>query len=198
MKTIIYFVRHAPYQNPDRLVPGRIPGYRLDEAGIKKAKRVGEYLQKNSKAKYIYTSPLERAYETADIVATFLPKAKIAHAYELTEIDATQWQAYKLENLFKNHYYEEYLENPSSTQITENLDSLAKRVEDFTLSLCNKHQGEEVICVSHKDPITVLRLKLEGKPLNLLNNYRVDMASISKFTFADNCRFTDFEYKTFE
>lgn len=198
MNTIIYFVRHAPYQNPDRLVPGRIPGYHLDETGVKKAKRVGEYLQKNSTARRIYTSPLERAYETAGIIASFLPEAKIAHAYELTEIDATQWQAYKLEDLFKNHYYEEYLGNPNSTEITENLDALAKRIENFALSLCNEHQGEEIICVSHKDPITVLRLKLEGRPLNLLNNYRVDMASVSKFTFADNCHFTGFEYKTFE
>lgn len=197
MNTQIYFVRHAHYKNPQSLVPGRIPGYNLDELGIVKARKLGEYFQK-IKPSLIYTSPLERAFETADIIAAFIPEVKLDHVYELTEVDAAQWQAYKLEDLFTNHYYEEYINKPNSSEIAENLNSLSDRIVKFTNKICIENKGQSVVCVSHKDPITVLRLSLEKKPLTLLNHYRVDMASISHFTFDDRNRFISFEYKTID
>ncbi len=196
MDTTIYFVRHSIYENPQRLVPGRIPGYHLSKEGIAKAKRAGEYL-KETKSKHIYTSPLERTFETADIIASFLPDVDIKHTYELTEIDATQWQAYKLEDLFKNHFYEELVRNPDSTVVSENLSALAKRMEDFTLSTCKKYPSQQIICISHEFPIVALKLKLENKPLTMLQNYLIDMASITTLVFDKDCNFVSSKYKSF-
>lgn len=196
MNTTIYFVRHSIYENPERLAPGRIPGYHLNKEGIAKAKKAGNYLKK-TKSKYIYTSPIERTFETADIIASFLPDVEIKHAYELTEIDATQWQAYKLEELFKNHFYEQLVRDPSSTAVPENLTALAKRMETFTISICKKHKGQPVICVSHEFPIVALKLKLENKPLTTLQNYLIDMASVTTFVFDENCSFLNSKYKSF-
>ena len=196
MNTTIYFVRHSIYENPQRLVPGRIPGYHLSKEGIAKAKKAGEYL-KETKSKHIYTSPLERTFETADIIASFLPDVEVKHSYELTEIDATQWQAYKLEDLFKNQFYEKFMSNPDSTAVPENLTALAKRMEAFTVSVCKKHTGQQVICVSHEFPIVALKLQLENTPLTMLQNYLVDMASVTTFVFDPNCNFVSSEYKSF-
>ncbi len=196
MNTIIQYVRHSIYENPERLVPGRIPGYHLSKEGIAKAKKAGQYL-KETKSKHIYTSPIERCFETADIIASFLPAIEINHAYELTEIDATQWQAYKLEELFKNHFYEELVRNPDSATVPENLTALAKRMEAFTISICKKHKGQQVICVSHEFPIVALKLKLENKPLTTLQNYLIDMASVTTLVFDDNCNFVSSKYKSF-
>ena len=196
MSTTIHFVRHSIYENPERLVPGRIPGYHLSKEGIARAKKAGQYLEK-SKSKHIYTSPIERCFETADIVASFLPDVEIKHSYELTEIDATQWQAYKLEELFKNNFYEQFMRNPDSTALPENLTTLAKRMESFTTSICKKHKGQQIICVSHDFPIVALKLKLENKPLTMLKNYLVDMASVSSLVFDDNCNFVSSKYKRF-
>ena len=178
------------------MVPGRIPGYHLSKEGIAKAKKTGEYL-KETKSKHIYTSPLERTFETADIIASFLPDVEIKHAYELTEIDATQWQAYKLEDLFKNQSYEKFMSDPDSNAIPENLSDLAKRMEAFAISICKKYKEQQIICVSHDFPIVALRLKLENKPLTMLQNYLVDMASVTKLTFDENCNFLSSEYKNF-
>ena len=197
MNTTIYFVRHAPYENPQRLVPGRIPGYHLSPEGKEKAKKVGEFFKK-SKVKVIYTSPLERAFETANIIGEYLPEAKIIHVYDLIEIDAIHWQAYKLEELFTNNYYEAFVNDPATREVPENLTQLAARIKSFTLNLCVKHKGEEIICVSHEGPILALRLTLEGKPLQLLKTYNASMASITTFVFDENCAFQKVTYKETE
>lgn len=194
MSTTIYYVRHAVYENPDRLVPGRTPGYHLSKEGKEKAKKIGEFF-KGKGVKNIYTSPLERAYETANIIGEFLPAARITHAYELIETDATYWQTYKLEELFTNKYYETFLNDPDTSTAPENLTKLSERMKNFALDLCKKHPGEEIICVSHEYPILALRLSLEGKPLKQLRTLSAAMGSITTFEFNENCQFVKATYK---
>ncbi|OGY25216.1 MAG: hypothetical protein A2Z11_04005 [Candidatus Woykebacteria bacterium RBG_16_43_9] len=193
MSTTVYFVRHSGPENPDRIVPGRIPGYRLSTLGRETAEKTGEFF-KNKPIKYIYTSPLERAYETANIIGKYLPKAKINHVYELTEVDSIHWQAYKLEELFTNNYYEAFLNDPATKDVPENLDGLAKRLDGFTQRICEEHKGQEIICVSHLYPIVALRLYLEGKPLTMAKNYEVSTASVTTFEFDKDCKLTRTDY----
>ena len=163
MSTIIHYVRHASYENPGLLIPGRIPGYHLNDEGREKARKTGEFF-KNKPIKFIYSSPLERAYETANLIGEYLPEAKIIHAYDLIEIDAANWQAYKVEELFTNNYYEDFMNNPDTSELPENLNKLASRMKSFTFTLCKKHSEQEVICVSHEFPI-LCHLKILGKSL---------------------------------
>ena len=187
MNTTIYYVRHAGFENPARIVPGRIPGYHLSAEGKKKAEKVGEYF-KNRPIKQIYTSPLERAYETANIITKSLPNSKISHVYELTEVDMIHWQAYKLEELFTNNYYEAFLNDPQTNEVPENLNQLAARLEKFTRDLCQKYPREEIVCVSHLYPILALKLSLEGKPLTILKSYDLNAGSLITFEFSPDCR----------
>ncbi|OGY21071.1 MAG: hypothetical protein A2126_03680 [Candidatus Woykebacteria bacterium GWB1_45_5] len=193
MSTTVYYVRHAPYENPERLVPGRIPGYHLGSDGKEKARKVGEFF-KGKPINYIYTSPLERTFETANIIGEQLPGAKIIHVYDLIEIESTSWQAFRLEELFTNEYYESFLNDPATDKVIESLNKLAARIKNLTLTLCAKHKDEEIICVSHEYPILALRLTLEGKPLNLLKTYNVSMGSITTFVFDETCHFLKDEY----
>lgn len=186
MMTTIYFVRHASNENPGGLVPGRIPGYNLSPEGKEKAKRLGEFF-KNKRIKHIYTSPLERAYETANIIGGYLSKATIHHSYDLVEVDSIHWQAYKVEELFTNNYYEAFLNDPQTSEVPENLTQLAERLERFTLEVCRKHKGEEVICVSHLDPILALKLSLEGKPLTMVRSYEFSPGSVIQVRFDRQC-----------
>jgi probable phosphoglycerate mutase len=168
-------------------VPGRIPGYHLNEEGKRTAKLIAKFF-KGKPIKHIYTSPLERTYQTADIISESLPKAKITHSYELNEVDSVHWQAYKLEELFTNNYYEDFLNNPESSEVPENMNKLAERMRSFSVNLCQKHKGEEIICVSHLYPILALRLSLEGKPLSMIKNYEVNFGSMVKFEFDEKCK----------
>jgi broad specificity phosphatase PhoE len=192
MNTVVHFVRHAGLLNPDGTVPGRMPGFHLSEEGKKQAKKVGEHL-KTRPIKLIFTGPLERAYETANIISKSLPKATITHVFDLNEVDASPWQAYKLEELFTNNAYESYLNEPDTNLVPENINSLAERMKKFAEKLCKEHAGEEIICVSHTDPIVALRLSLEKKAPQLLKTFHVSTGSITTFTF-ENCNLTETQY----
>lgn len=174
-------------------MPGRMPGFHLSPEGKERAKKVGEFL-KDRPIKYIYTSPLERTFETANILSDFFPHAKLVHNYELIEIDASRWQAFKYEDLYKNNYYEAFLNDPNTDQVPENLNKLAERMVNFIEKICQKHRGEEVICVTHDDPIIALKLALEHKPLTLLKNYQFPMGSINKLVLDENCNLIETAY----
>ncbi len=191
--TTIYAVRHSLNENPDRICPGRMPGFHLSEVGEKRAEKTGKFL-KDKAVDFIYTSPLERAFETANIISDFLPKAKIIHAYELTETNAIQWQAFKYEDLYKNRYHELYLHEPDTNEVPENLSKLSRRMLRFAQDLCEKYENKEVIIVTHEDPILALTLTLEGKSLKLVKSYDVAMGSVTTLVLNENCQLVRSSY----
>ncbi|MFQ5573166.1 MAG: histidine phosphatase family protein, partial [Nitrosopumilaceae archaeon] len=65
----IIFLRHGQAENNvKRVLAGRTPGVSLTDNGIKQAKAIAKYL-KPMKISTVYTSPIERAQKTAEIVA---------------------------------------------------------------------------------------------------------------------------------
>ncbi|HMM43059.1 MAG TPA: histidine phosphatase family protein, partial [Thermomicrobiales bacterium] len=66
--TTILFVRHTEVENPDGLLYGRLPGFRLSDAGRRHAERVAGAIAGRDIAA-IYSSPLLRARQTAAIIA---------------------------------------------------------------------------------------------------------------------------------
>ncbi len=187
MPTTINFVRHGEVANPEKIAYGRMPGFHLSEKGQRTAKKVGELFSRK-KISTIYTSPLERTFQTANFISdSFSNPLKVVHKYELIELDQSKWQSLPLDELFQNKYYEEFFLNPKSEDIPENLNALARRMEKFTLDLCTKHRGEEIICVSHEYPIIVLKLKLESEPLTNSKNLLISTGSINTMVFDDSC-----------
>ena len=169
-------------------------GFHLSKEGREKVKRVGRYF-KNKKISALYTSPLERAFETADIITDSLQNPpRIKHKYELTEVDARKWQSFPIDELFENKFFELFITDPETKEVEENLSAIANRMEKFTLYLCKKHQSEEIICVSHEISILVLRAKLEKKHLALIRNQYAETASITTFVFNEYCELEETNY----
>ena len=63
-KTLVHVMRHGEVFNPEKVLYGRLPGYKLSELGLKMADRAAEHF-KNSNLSLIVSSPLERAQQTA-------------------------------------------------------------------------------------------------------------------------------------
>ena len=196
MSTIIHFIRHGEVENPNRIAYGRMPGFHLNNNGKKEATKAGEFL-KGKDITIIYTSPLERTFETANIISdSFKKPMKIVHKYELIEIEASKWQSLPLSELYQNKYFELFFTDPDNDQVPENLNALGKRMEKFALELCTQHRGQEIICVSHDYPIVLLKLKLEKRSLEEAKNLRVDTGSINTLVFDDNCKLIEKKYRT--
>ena len=76
--------------NVEKLYRGRTD-VNLDEVGIKQAKLLGKYLS-IWELEVIYSSPLRRAIETANIIARY-QKIVVKIAEGLTDFDYGEWQS---------------------------------------------------------------------------------------------------------
>src|SRR5205823_14545241 len=66
--TIVHLLRHGEVENPAGIVYGRLPGYHLSANGRSMAEAAADYFAGRSVVA-LFSSPLERAQETARPVA---------------------------------------------------------------------------------------------------------------------------------
>lgn len=185
MPTTIYFIRHGNSENKENIAYGRIPGFSLSAQGVEEAKKVARFLI-DKKISKIYTSPLERAFQMANVVSQVLGNVPIAHSFELNEVESTYWQGLKADELFMNDAYEKFLNDPNANIGTENMTQVAARMKKFVLDLLSKHKGDSVACVSHEFPIMALKLFYENKPLQTVKTYQLKTGDVVRFEFNDN------------
>jgi broad specificity phosphatase PhoE len=162
MKTIIYLVRHGEVHNPDKIFYGRIPGFMLSETGRKQARDLGKFLS-GKKISAIYSSPLERTRETASFIASFhdvpvlyderlLEVHSLTQGRLITELALERWDFYQ----------------PKFTKSGgETLRDVWKRMDRFFREAVKKHKGQEIVVVSHGDPVMISAIKHRGRPLRL-------------------------------
>jgi len=184
MSTSIYFVRHGSSENKGELAYGRMPGFSLSKQGEDEVKASAQIL-KGKQITKIYTSPLERAFQTANIISAILGNIPIIHTFELNEVESTYWQGLKVEELFMNDAYEKFLNDPDTNIGTENLTQLAARMKKFVKDILLKHHGENIVCVSHEFPIIALKISLENKNLQTIKTYQLRTGGIIRFDFDD-------------
>ncbi len=141
----IYLVRHTAYLNPDNIYAFHLPVY-LSPEGRDHAKRIGEWFHKNSSfGPPIYTSPIVRAVQTAEIIAFFIDSF-VTIDLKLTE-SVSKLQGEKQPETGALEYEYNY-------ETRESVDSVRKRVaESFD---DHKNQNQDCILVSHGDPLTLL------------------------------------------
>ena len=66
--TVVHMLRHGEVYNPEKILYGRLPGFRLSELGIQMAQAAADVLAGRDIA-YLVSSPLERARQTAAPIA---------------------------------------------------------------------------------------------------------------------------------
>lgn len=99
--TRVYLVRHADVENPRRVVCGRLPGWHLSERGRQQGEAVAARLADRLIVQ-AYASPLERAVETASIVAQGLGVPVLVNE-DLTETNVgAGWQGRRWPELRAN------------------------------------------------------------------------------------------------
>jgi len=96
--TILLLIRHAEndYVKTGRLA-GRLAGIHLNETGRQQARAVADKLT-GAPVKAVYSSPLERAIETATPIAEAL-NLEVTLRPNLVEMDFGEWQNKKLKGL---------------------------------------------------------------------------------------------------
>jgi probable phosphoglycerate mutase len=137
---------------------GRTPGVSLTKTGIKQANDIGKFL-KSFDISHIYTSPIERAKTTAEIVSKHLGIATTIDE-RLFELEMGRFSGMEYDKLFARHgnvFLKFYQGDPTIAENgVETFSQVKKRVLDLVDFACKKHADKNVLFVTHMDPIKAM------------------------------------------
>jgi probable phosphoglycerate mutase len=179
-------VRHGLVENPRRLVYGRLPGWHLSAEGRAQAEAAARRLRGREVAA-LYSSPLERARETAEVLAATLG-VPVGVRDDLTEAAlAAPWEGQPWAHVKEAHHgrWETYLHRPLELEdVPEPVAALADRMARAIRDLAAAHPGAEVVAVSHGDPIKAGVLAATGGELAALNRFHLPTGAIVSLNVA--------------
>ncbi len=168
---LFLFLRHAQAKNNvERILAGRTSGYPLTELGIRQAEKISDFLNPFNISR-VYSSPIERAEHTAKIVSK-----KLGLDYNiderLTEIDMGIFSGMPYEEMFTKHgnmFLKFYEGNPIVEKNgIETFANVKKRVLDMVDHCSRKYNSENILLVTHMDPIkSMISTVLQSRPESL-------------------------------
>ena len=175
---MILLIRHAMVDACGRFLPGRMPGIHLNEEGRRQALALATTLRHLS-IEAIYSSPLERAHETAEAIANGTREPLIE--YQLNEIDFGEWTGLSFDELNRSHEWVIFNQHRSRSPIPggEWMLNVQLRACRALRRLHRTHGDATVAVVSHGDVLRALIAKVMDMPLDRLNSFRIDPASVS-------------------
>lgn len=175
----VLLVRHGQTPTTGQILPGRAPGLHLSDHGREQAQAVARRLVDAGLAA-IYSSPLERARETAEPTERATGLTAIAEP-SLLECDFGEWTGHKLTALAKLREWRTVQQAPSTFRFPggESFVELQTRMIALMERLRSMHRGETVACFSHADPIKALLTYAVGTHLDHFQRMDVGTGSVS-------------------
>ena len=155
----IIFLRHGQAKNnTERVLAGRTSGVPLTETGKEQAQKAAEFLE-HLNVSAIYSSPIERAQNTADIVARH-NSLDYAVDERLIELEMGNFTGMRYDDIFSSHgnvFLKFYQNNPEiANQGIETFSQVKNRITDIVNHVLREHPGENVVLVTHMDPIKAM------------------------------------------
>jgi broad specificity phosphatase PhoE len=186
MSTTVHVARHGEVENPEKILYGRQPGWRLSTRGQQMAETLGEW-SKSINLGALHVSPLQRAQETAAPIAR-------AHGIEIT----TDERLIEAANIFEGKSFElgsgvlkhpsswRHLYNPWKPSWGEPYEEQINRMLAAVFAARKAANGKDAIVVSHQLPIWTLRSAIEGRSLLHDPRKRIcTLASVTSIHFDD-------------
>lgn len=189
--TTIYFVRHAENDHVAKgKLAGRLPGVHLNARGRAQAQELGRIFR-SIRLQAVYSSPLERAMETALALASAQNLEAVA-LDGLLEVDVGAWQGLSIKALRRRKLWAAIQHTPSLVSFPggESFSQAQARAVGAIEGLLARHGGRKaaVACVSHADIIKLAVAHFLGLPLDLFQRLVVEPASITALRFDSTVR----------
>jgi probable phosphoglycerate mutase len=168
---LFLFLRHGQAKNNvERILAGRTKGFPLTELGVQQVEEIGNFLKPFNISK-IYCSPIERAEQTAKIVANTVGLSCTIDE-RLTEIDMGSFSGMHYDDMFAKHgnLFLKFYQGHPQVEINgiETFASVKKRVLDMVDHCSKKHDRETILLVTHMDPIkSMISTVLQPRPESL-------------------------------
>ncbi|MGE5328809.1 MAG: histidine phosphatase family protein [Deltaproteobacteria bacterium] len=190
MTTKIIFVRHGEAKgNFERVFHGQTDSD-LTEKGHKQAQKTAERL-KSEEIDVIYSSPLKRAFQTAQYIAGTKNIEDIIANDGLMEINGGKWENIRWEELpdkFPEEYYNwEHCPHLHCMPAGESMKQAYDRIVDAVINIVNENKGRSICIVTHGTVLRALICHIKSKPLeDLITVSWCDNTAITIVEFVDN------------
>ena len=184
MTTTLLLIRHASNDLlKEHRMGGRMPGVHLNEQGRAEAEALADRLARTDLAA-VYSSPMERARETARFIAD-------RHGLEvrihpgLHEVDCGQWSGQPTDRLREDPYwlplriYPAWVPFPGGETSWQVQVRFLAALEEIRAA----HPDQTVAVVSHADPIRLAVAHYIGLPIDLFRRLSVSPASLTVVAF---------------
>jgi len=178
---LLLLIRHGEndYTRTGKL-PGRLPGIDLNERGRKQAEELGKAFADVPLAA-IYSSPLERAVQTAEPIAKAC-SLTLVQVPGLLESNVGEWQGKSLRRLALTKYWKIVQNAPSRATHPggESFMQTQTRIVATLDAICAKHKERDLVaCVFHSDPIKLAVAHYIGLPLDHFQRLGCETGSVT-------------------
>jgi broad specificity phosphatase PhoE len=183
--TTFLLIRHAETDSIGKTLAGWTDGVHLNEQGRQQAKRLGRQLS-TIPIRAVYTSPISRAFETAEFVAEphgLTPQIRD----DFGEFRFGAWEGMSISELDKTDHWRRFntcrstVGAPGGELMLEAQTRMARQMNALT----TEHNAQHVAVVSHADPLRSLISFYLGIPLDLGARLEISVASVTTIELGD-------------
>ncbi len=183
-RTTVHLLRHGEVHNPDGVLYGRLPHFRLSDDGERMARDAAEALRGRD-VTVVIASPLQRAQETAGPIAEVF---ELPIGCDERLIESGNYFEGKTvgvgDGAFRNPQHWPQLRNPFRPSWGEAYEVIARRMLAAAHAARDQALGHEAVCVSHQLPIWTVRRFVEGRPLwHRPDRRQCGLASLTSLTW---------------
>ena len=197
MATRVIIVRHGQSSyNSLKMIQGRCDESVLTEKGYEDARKVGAALS-SLKFDAVYSSPLQRAKQTAEVILSYLPGSpELLAPSNLMEIDLPLWEKQcrqEVQEKFPDDYlcwkerpHEFCMVIPTAEGSREHFPVLAlyEQAQQFWKEILPRHQGGTILIVAHNGINRCLITSALGIPPARYHSIQQSNCGINVLNFA--------------
>ncbi len=179
---LLLLIRHGEndYVKTGKMA-GRLPGVHLNEKGQQQAQALAEALR-SVPIKAVYSSPLERAMETATPIAS-VRKLQIIRESNLMETDIGKWQGKSWKALRLTKVWKIVQNSPSRFRFPEgeSFPETQTRIAGALEQMIKRQSKPQdiIVVVFHADPIKLAVSYFLGLPLDHFQRLSCDTGSLT-------------------
>jgi probable phosphoglycerate mutase len=176
---LLFLIRHAVTAHTGELLTGWMPGVHLSDEGRDQARTMTERMRP-VKLAAVYSSPVDRALETAKVLASS-KGLRVRIREGIGEVRYGEWEGRRLATIAKTKQWRRVVSHPGDTRFPggETIRETQCRSLDTVAHIAGENAGQPVAVVSHADVIKLVIAYYAGIPLELYARIGVSPASVS-------------------
>lgn len=177
--TTFFLIRHASCNGLGHTLWGRTPGVCLNDKGKLQAQLLANRFS-GITLRAIYSSPLERAVETAETIARTM-NLEVVKSRAFEEINFGDWTGKSFETLSNDDCWRSFNTHRSATRIPggESFLEVQNRIVRKLEELSSQYGSANVSIVSHADVIKAALGYFSATPIDMLDRIEISPCSVS-------------------